>query len=74
MENYSFLSGLKPRNAASGFFYGVLAVAQVLLDIPVLTDTFGVGRGFKGGPTVPLVCQACGLPVKFCDCIAGIDF
>lgn len=45
-----------------------------LLDLLVRTDTKGVGRGFKGDPTVPLRCQFCGLPIKSCDCIAGRDY
>lgn len=50
------------------------AYAQVLLDLPVRTDTKGVGRGLKGDPMVPIRCDACGLPLNKCQCIAGIDY
>jgi len=86
---------LKPRNAASSFIYshGPLGPsAQVLLDLPVLTDTkqgrsceprhlggriqFGVSRGSRGSadPLVLVRCEVCGLVLKSCHCVPGVDY
>lgn len=54
----------------------------VLLDLPVRTDTSNVVRylGVSGvlggvpGPYVPISCDVCGLPLKECRCIAGMDY
>lgn len=59
---------------------------RFLLDLPVLTDTSNVVsysanvvsllgvKGFKGSPTVPITCDVCGLPLKSCVCIPGVDY
>lgn len=47
-----------------------------LLDLPVRTDTEGVGGGC-GGCSDPLHlvrCDACGFPLSKCVCIAGRDY
>lgn len=45
-----------------------------LLAVTVRTDTKGVGLGFKGSPTVPIRCDVCGLPLKACQCLPGLDY
>lgn len=48
-----------------------------LLDLPVWTDTNVGGSGGCGGCSDPLHmvrCDSCGLPLKSCTCIAGIDY
>lgn len=49
-----------------------------LLDLPVRTDTKGYpkggSRGLKGDPLVPIRCEACGLPLRACRCIPGVDY
>ena len=57
------------------FLRGVGGVPhKSLLDLLVRTDTKGVGRGFKGDPTVPLVCDFCSRPLRLCDCLPGRDY
>lgn len=48
-----------------------------LLDLLVRTDTEGVCggcRGTCGDPYFAVRCDACGLPLDKCHCIAGIDY
>jgi len=50
-----------------------------LLDLLVRTDTsnvvsyLGVSRGSGGCITAPR-CDVCGFPIRYCRCIAGVDY
>lgn len=50
---------------------------RVLLDLPVRTDTKGVGRGYGGSISDPrrlVRCDVCGWALRHCRCLAGKDY
>lgn len=57
-------------------FMGLLALSHSgLLAITVWTDRIFSGRsGLKGGCITPIRCELCGLPIRICRCVAGVDY